>query len=59
MDYNKNMKGVDHFDQMLKYYSFARKSTKWTKKMTMYLLQMAIHNSFTLYKQYNPYKKPL
>ena len=59
MDYNKNMKGVDHFDQMLKYYSFARKSTKWTKKMTMYLLQMAIHNSFSLYKQYNTDKKPL
>lgn len=59
LDYNKNMKGVDHFDQMVKYYSFARKTNKWTKKMAMYLLQMAVHNAFSLYKQYNTDKRPL
>ncbi|XP_069184253.1 piggyBac transposable element-derived protein 4-like [Procambarus clarkii] len=49
-DYNNNMKGVDHFDQMVKYYRFTRKSHKWTKKITFYFLQMAIHNAYVMYK---------
>ena len=52
-DYNDHMKGVDHFDQMIKYYHFTRKCHKWTKKIFFYFLQMAIHNSFVLYKQYS------
>ncbi|XP_069176130.1 piggyBac transposable element-derived protein 4-like [Procambarus clarkii] len=42
VDYNKFMKGVDHFDQMVKYYEFARKTHKWSKKITFYILQMAV-----------------
>ncbi|XP_069180105.1 piggyBac transposable element-derived protein 4-like [Procambarus clarkii] len=38
IDYNKFMKGADHFDQMVKYYHFARKCHKWTKKITFYFL---------------------
>ena len=59
IDYNKNMKGVDFFDQMTKYYSFARRSCRWSKKVTFYLLQMAIYNAYALYKQYTTDKKPM
>ncbi|XP_045617580.2 piggyBac transposable element-derived protein 4-like [Procambarus clarkii] len=58
-DYNTHMKGVDHFDQMVKYYQFTRKSYKWTKKMTFYFLQMAIHNAFVLYNYYTTDTKKL
>ena len=53
------MKGVDHFDQMIKYYKFSRKSNKWTKKITLYFFQMAIYNAFSLYKEYSKDKKKL
>ena len=59
IDYNKNMKGVDFFDQMIRYYSFARRSSRWSKKITFYFLQMAIHNAYALYKQYTTDKKPM
>ena len=59
IDYNKFMSGVDHFDQMIKYYKFTRKTRKWTKKLTFYLFQMAIHNAFVLYKQYTLDRKPV
>ena len=51
------MQGVDHFDQMLKYYKISRRSSKWTKKITLYFIQMAIFNSFCLYNQYSIDKK--
>ncbi|XP_069190955.1 piggyBac transposable element-derived protein 4-like [Procambarus clarkii] len=57
-DYNSNMKGVDHFDQMVKYYHFTRKSLKWTKKMT-YFLQMAIHKAYVMYKYYTTDRRKL
>ena len=53
------MKGVDHLDQMTSYYKFARKSYKWTKKIVMYMLQMALHNSFVLYNKFSNSSKPL
>ena len=58
-DYNDHMKGVDHFDQMVKYYHFTRKCQKWTKKLTFYFLQMALHNAHVLYKKYTRDEKPL
>ena len=36
-EYNTYMGGVYHFDQMSSYYSFARRSNRWTKKTTFYL----------------------
>ena len=53
-DYVAYMGGVDHFDQMVNYYAFARRSARWTKKTTMYLIQMALYNSYTLYVKYRP-----
>lgn len=57
-DYNKNMSGVDHFDQMVKYYKFVRRTPRWTKKMISFLLQMAMFNAHHLYTlYYTPEKK--
>ncbi|XP_069183405.1 uncharacterized protein [Procambarus clarkii] len=58
-DYNTNMKGVDHFDQMIKYYHFTRKTHKWTKKMTFYFVQMAIYNAFVMYNYYTTDRRKL
>ena len=51
-DYNTYMGGVDHFDQMIKYYQFTRRTSKWTKKFVIYLFQMALFNAFALYRKY-------
>lgn len=53
-EYVKYMRGVDRFDQMIKYYSFTRRSMKWTKKVFMYFLQVMLHNAHVLYKKYGP-----
>ena len=58
-DYNSHIKGVDHFNQMIQYYHFTRRSQKWTKKMTFYLLEMAIFNAFALHKKFTPDDKKL
>ncbi|XP_069177607.1 piggyBac transposable element-derived protein 4-like [Procambarus clarkii] len=58
-DYNTNMKGVNHFDQMIKYYHFTRKTHKWTKKMTFYFVQMAIYNAFVMYNYYTTDRRKL
>ncbi|XP_017792101.1 PREDICTED: piggyBac transposable element-derived protein 4-like [Habropoda laboriosa] len=49
IDYNKYMKGVDRADQYLSYYSILRQTTKWTKKVAMYLINCALLNSFVVY----------
>ncbi|XP_066938893.1 piggyBac transposable element-derived protein 4-like [Macrobrachium rosenbergii] len=53
-DYIAYMGGVDHFDQMINYYTFARRSRRWTKKTTLYLLQVVLFNSYVLYQKYRP-----
>jgi len=50
--YNEFMSGVDRADQMISYYSCPRKSTKWYKKVIFHLLDIAVWNSFFLYKQH-------
>ncbi|KAM3857245.1 piggyBac transposable element-derived protein 4-like [Diretmus argenteus] len=54
VDYNHFMNGVDRLDQKVAYYPFMRKTAKWTSKFVMYLIQIAISNSFILYKARNP-----
>jgi hypothetical protein len=39
--YNKFMRGVDTADQIMHYYTFCRKTVKWTKKFVSLLLEMA------------------
>ena len=53
-EYINYMGGVDHFDQLMNYYTFARRTSRWTKKTIFYLLQLALVNSFALYVKYSP-----
>ena len=48
-EYIKYMRGVDRFDQMIKYYHFTRKTMKWTKKVVFYFFQIMLHNAHILY----------
>lgn len=48
--YNNYMSGVDRCDQMTSYYSSPRKTIKWNKKVIFHLLDIAVWNSFYLYK---------
>ncbi|XP_042875142.1 piggyBac transposable element-derived protein 4-like [Penaeus japonicus] len=51
IDYNEGMKGVDVGDQLASSYPAVRRSIKWYKKVFFYLFDMALINSFLLYKQ--------
>jgi len=44
------MKGVDHADQYLSYYSVDRKTVKWSKKVVLFLLNCTLFNSILVYK---------
>lgn len=48
-EYSKFMGGVDLTDQMTSYYSFARKSQKWTKKIFWFIIEVMKVNSWVLY----------
>ncbi|XP_068090030.1 piggyBac transposable element-derived protein 4-like [Hyperolius riggenbachi] len=50
-EYNKHMGGVDLADQMLAPYRIDRKRRAWYKKVSIYLMQVALHNSFVIYKR--------
>ena len=50
-DYNKYMGGVDRTHQLLQPYEIARKSLKWYKKLAIHFLQLAMLNSFLLFKK--------
>ena len=49
-NYNQSMNGVDLADQYTVYYSFIRKSKKWWKKVCFWLLEVAMVNSYILFK---------
>ena len=46
------MQGVDRLDQLMKYYSFLRKTRRWTKKIIFYFLQIGLQNAYALYRKY-------
>lgn len=48
-DYNQFMGGVDFNDQMMQPYRATRRSRFWYKKVSIYLFQLAIYNSFVIY----------
>ncbi|XP_037036862.1 piggyBac transposable element-derived protein 4-like [Bradysia coprophila] len=50
-DYNNNMGGIDRLDQMTAYYSSPRKTIRWYKKVLFHLLDMAVWNSYFLYRK--------
>lgn len=49
-DYNKYMGGVDLSDQVLQPYNAMRKTRVWYKKISVHLTQIAMYNSFVLYR---------
>ena len=46
------MGGVDLSDQLLNYFSFLRKSTKWLRKLLIHLFNLVILNAHILNKHY-------
>ena len=48
--YNHCMNGVDRADQYTAYYSFIRRSVKWWRKVFFWLMEVAVVNSYILYK---------
>ena len=56
-EYNKHMGGVDKSDQMLSYYGFIHKTLKWSNRAAFHLLDLAIVNSYILYKLSNQDKR--
>jgi len=51
-EYMKNFKGVDKFNQAASYYLFSHKCVKWYRTIIMWLWEIAINNSFFLYKRF-------
>ena len=52
--YNHSMNGVDTSDQLTVFYSFVRKTRKWWRKLFLYLLEVALVNSYLIYRQTIP-----
>lgn len=61
IDYIKHMGGVDRSDHYISSYQFLRRTKKWYRKYFFWLLEVAIINSYLLYKsvQLKEAKKPL
>jgi len=53
LEYNNVMGAVDKVDQMLEPYSVQRKGVKWYIKLFEHLMDVAVFNSFVVYKQCN------
>jgi len=50
MIYNAKMGGVDHVDQQMAPYESLRKSIKWYKKFAFHLFDLAVYNSYVIFK---------
>lgn len=55
--YNDSMGGVDIADQYMVYYAIGRKSMKWYRRVIWRLIEMAILNSFVIYRSHQPLDK--
>jgi hypothetical protein len=52
-DVYQNIGGVDKYDHMLKTYFNERKNRKWTNKLAGYLINMMVHNSYIMYREFS------
>ena len=52
LDYNRVKGGIDLSDQMISYYSPARKSVKWYRKILFQCISIAVLNSWVLYNRF-------
>lgn len=50
MSYNTCMSGVDLLDQSISAHTITRKTVKWYHKVYFHLIDIAIYNSFVIYK---------
>ena len=55
-DYQKNMKGVDIFNQMTGYYLLNHRSKKWWRRIFFYLMEMSVYNAYVIARNSNPDK---
>ena len=53
------MKGVDQFDQNDSYYKFRHRFKIWWKSLFVYMIDIAIYNSYLIYKRINSKKDHL
>jgi len=49
-EYNRIMGGVDRFDQLRERYAVGRRSIKWWHRILYWLIDLAVVNSFIMYK---------
>ena len=57
LEYNNNMGGVDHVDQIIHGCVSFRKTLKWYKKYFLYLLDVTICNSLVIWNCLHPNRK--
>ena len=51
LNYSDSARGVDYLDQMMSYYSPIMRSRKWYIAILLHFLEIALHNSFIIYKK--------
>ena len=56
-NYNRFMNGVDHSDQMINYYNILRQTKKYWKTLFFHFIDIALVNSYIIYKELNPDEK--
>ena len=57
-EYNKNMNGVDMFDQNLQYYSFNKNTLKWWKRAATHLIHVMKVQAHIIYAEHHPRPEP-
>lgn len=55
--YNENKNGVDKMNQFIKYFNLIRKTNKWNQRLSIYMLELILHNSYILWEPIDMNKK--